>query len=117
MSATNNGTVPTRGDAGAAQAGAGIAIAIVTFQTQAFIDTTGEVSAASLLVSADSTDTVTTVGSASQGGAEANDEPGARTEDNAQNSDGELAPWPGPSRSPSWTATQRRTSAGPPQSR
>ena len=84
--------VTTRGDAGGATAGAGIALAIVTFETDAFIATTGDVSAASLLVSADSTDTVTTLASASQGGATANDEtPSDRTEGNAQTSDEELS--------------------------
>ncbi len=82
----------TRGDAGAATAGAGIAIAIVDFDTDAYLDTTGDVAAASLLVRADSTDTVTTTAGASQGGATANDEsPMDRTEGNAQTSDGSLA--------------------------
>ena len=92
ISAANTGAVTTRGDAGAAQAGAGIAVAIVNFATKAFIDSTDEVTAASLLVSADSSDTVTTSGSASQGGAEANDESvSARTQGNAQDSEGSAA--------------------------
>ncbi|HUH15478.1 MAG TPA: hypothetical protein VML35_06310, partial [Gaiellaceae bacterium] len=92
ISADNEGRVTTTGNAGTAQAGAGIAIALVTLTTKAFLNSTAPVSAASMLLSADTESAVATTGSASQGGSTANDEsPSDRTENNAQTSDGSIA--------------------------
>ncbi|MHB1243241.1 MAG: beta strand repeat-containing protein, partial [Gaiellaceae bacterium] len=90
ISADNSAVVTTTGNAGTAQVGAGIAIAIVELETDAFVDSSAPVGAASVLVSAETESDVTTTGSASKGGAEANDEtPMERTDDNAQTEGGD----------------------------
>ena len=92
ISAANSGTVATTGNAGTAQAGAGIGVAIVGLTTRAFLNSAAPVSAASMLLSADTDSDVSTTGSASQGGSTANDaSPSSRTNGNAQTSDGTIA--------------------------